>query len=91
MEIASESKLKLRGKLINERLNGPSLLLKWELIFQMLNSSQECSTAEYRLESDFIKRNQVENSILNQARSKYASVEQNIMETMLINQTKVLL
>jgi hypothetical protein len=57
MEIASESKLKLRGKLINEHLNGQSLLLKWELIVQSLNSSQECCESEHRMESDFSKGN----------------------------------
>jgi hypothetical protein len=61
METSSESKLKLRAKLINERFNGLSLLLKWELIFQLLNSSQECFVAEHRTESEFSKRDQVEN------------------------------
>jgi hypothetical protein len=55
IQIALESKLKLRVKLINGRLNGHSLLLRWELIFLLMNSSEGRHAAEHHTEVISIK------------------------------------
>jgi hypothetical protein len=74
-EIALESQLKLVAKLINDRLSGQSLLLKWDQILHWMNSSQGRCAAD-PTEGGFNQGNQVESSIsLSLTRWKYASVE----------------